>query len=322
MAPNRSVVVTGGTVNLGYYAALNIAREHPEYLVIMSSRSDSDHAAEAINKMLSQDNAVFIPLNLANPNNARTYAKNWASKSFPPIQALVLNAGMQYPGAMQKTSEGLETTFAVNHVGHALLFHLLCPYLAPNARIVVISSGTHDPAQRTGLPDAVYNTAEELAHPPPSAVNKPGRQRYASSKLANILWTYALHRRLRQRVPERAITANAFDPGLMPGTGLGREASRFERFMWMKIMPRILPLLRLLISPNVHKPEESGATLARVATGPEVDGVSGKYFEGLKEIKSGKDSYDESKQDDLWEWTIKYLTKGDEGELARFEELK
>jgi NAD(P)-dependent dehydrogenase (short-subunit alcohol dehydrogenase family) len=320
MAPNRSVVVTGGTTGLGYHAALNVAREHPDYLVVISSRADRDHAAEAINKTLGQDNTVFIPLDLADLNNVRTFVKNWASKGFPPIQALVLNAGLQFPGAIQKTSEGLESTFAVNHIGHALLFHLLCPYLAPNARVVVTSSGTHDPAQKSGLPDAVYNTAEELAHPPPSTAKNPGRQRYASSKLANVLWTYALHRRLRQR--ERAIAVNAFDPGLMPGTGLAREASRLERFLWIKVLPRIMPLLRLLISPNIHNPEESGAALARLATGADVDGVSGKYFEGLKEIKSSKDSYDERKQDDLWEWTVKYLAKGDEAELTRFEELK
>lgn len=127
-----------------------------------------------------------MALDLADTNNVRAYAKEWASKNWPPIQALLLNAGLQFPAELHKTAEGLEATFAINHVGHALLFHLLCPFLAPSARVVVTSSGTHDPAQKTGLPDAVYNTAEELAHPPASTINDPGRKRYSSSKLANI----------------------------------------------------------------------------------------------------------------------------------------
>ncbi|KAJ9149320.1 Dehydrogenase reductase protein [Pleurostoma richardsiae] len=322
MAPSRSVIVTGGTVNLGYYAALAIARDHPDYLVVLSSRSDKNHAAEEINRKFGRESAVFMPLDLGNLDNVRSYAKTWFSKGYPPIQALVLNAGLQFPGTLQKTVDGLESTFGINHVGHALLFHLLCPSLAPNARVVVVSSGTHDPAQKSGLPDAVYTSAEDLAHPPPSMVNVPGRQRYASSKLANILWTYVLDRKLRQRVPDRGIAVNAFDPGLMPGTGLAREGTGVERFLWNRVLPRVMPLLRLLLSPNIHKPEESGAALARAAVGSDLQGVSGKYFEGLKEIKSSKDSYDEKKQEDLWEWTVKYLAKGDAGDLARFEELK
>lgn len=186
MAHKRAVLITGGTINLGYHAALHIAREHPDYLIVLSSRSDRQHAAEAINKTLNQNNVVFMALDLADTNNIRAYAKEWASKNWPPIQALLLNAGLQFPAELHKTAEGLEATFAINHVGHALLFHLLCPFLAPSARVVVTSSGTHDPAQKTGLPDAVYNTAEELAHPQASTINDPGRKRYSSSKLANI----------------------------------------------------------------------------------------------------------------------------------------
>ena len=219
---------------------------------------------------------------------------------------------------MQKTAEGIEKTFAISHVGHTLLFHLLCPYLAPNARVVVTSSGTHDPAQTTGMPDPVYNTAEELAHPPPSAVHIPGWQRYSTTKLANVLWTYALHRRLQQRVPERGITVNAIDPGLMPGTGLGRDAVWYQQFFWRYIFPHIIPLLRIIM-PNIHTPVSSGKALARLAVGEDAEGVSGKYFEGMKEIKSSKDSYDESKQEDLWTWTVAFQSNGSDNEKARFE---
>lgn len=318
MPHSRSVIITGGTAGLGFFAAHDIAKAHADYLVVLASRNDGDGAADKINADLGQRNTVYVPLDLSDNASVRTFAENWASNKYPPIQALLLNAGLQFPGTLQKTSEGLEKTFAISHVGHALLFHFLCLHFAPNIRVVVTSSGTHDPAQNTGLPDAVYHSAEELAHPPASAVSIPGRQRYSTTKLANVLWTYALNSRLVRRVPERAITVNAFDPGLMPGTGLARVAVWYERILWFYVLPHIMPLLRVVI-PNVHTAEESGQALARLAVGKDVEGVSGRYFEGLREIKSSKDSYDESKQEDLWAWTVDYLSSGSDSEKARFE---
>lgn len=319
MAWARSVVVTGGTANLGYHAAMAIARAHPDYLVVISSRSDKDQSAEAINRALGQTNTIFKSLDLSDLANVREYAGQWdMADGLPPIQSLVLNAGLQLPGALTKTPSGLEATFATNHVGHALLFHLLLPHLADGARVVVTASGTHDPAQKTGLPDAVYTSAEDLAHPPPAMVEVPGRQRYASSKLANVLWTYALSRRLSGR---SSVTVNAMDPGLMPGTGLAREGTMVERVLWSHVMPRAIPVLRRLVGPNIHRPEESGQALAHLAVGDDVEGISGRYFEGTREIRSSEDSYVREKQDDLWRWTVDYLAQGPE-EAAKFDRLE
>jgi len=104
----------------------------------------------------------------------------------------------------------------------------------------------------------------------------------------------------------------------MPGTGLARESSGIEKFIWKSVLPRIIPLLRMLITPNIHTPEESGASLAWLATDWEVEGRSGVYFEGRKAVQSSVDSYREKKQEDLWRWTVEYLAE-DEGEKARFE---
>ena len=321
MSWKHSAVITGGTVNLGYHAALEIAKAHPECLVVISSRSDKEGAAAAINSSLGQDNVKFLAVDLSSTASVRNYAKIWSAEGWPSIKYLVLNAGLQFPGALTKTAEGLESTFAVNHLGHALLFHLLWPHIAADARITVTSSGTHDPDQKSGLPDAIYNTAEDLAHPPPAMVKVAGRQRYASSKLANVLWTYALNRRLLLQRPRRNIVVNAFDPGLMPGTGLAREASGFEKFLWLRVLPHVLPLLRLAISPNIHSPKESGIALARLATGKDIGGDTGKYFEGRKVIQSSKASYAETSQEDLWNWTVRYVAESTE-EATRFDELK
>ncbi|KAI0155338.1 dehydrogenase/reductase [Xylariaceae sp. FL1272] len=318
MTYKRTILITGGTINLGYHAAREIAKAQPDTLVVISSRSDKEKAADKINQSLGQKNTVYMPLDLSDLSNVRKFAENWAEKQYPPLQALLLNAGLQFPGDVQHTVDGIESTFGINHVGGALLFHLLCPFLAPDARIVLTSSGTHDHAQNSGLPDAIYNTAEELAHPTTETSQYKGRQRYATSKLCNVLWTYALARRLKEQGSQ--VTVTAFDPGLMPGTGLAREASGFERFLWMRVLPNIIPLLRFFLFANIHLPQASGANLARLAIEPELMGVSGKYFEGRREIRSSTDSYDISKQDDLWRWTVDYLAKGDEKE--RFERLR
>ncbi|KAK5632280.1 hypothetical protein RRF57_007994 [Xylaria bambusicola] len=114
----------------------------------------------------------------------------------------------------------------------------------------------------SGSPIAIYTTGEELAHPPPAIVEGPGRRHYANAKLANILWTYALHKRLSEKVPDRGITVNSFDPGLMPGTGLAREASLLMRYARDKVMPKITPVPRVVPTNNIYRPEESGASLA------------------------------------------------------------
>jgi NAD(P)-dependent dehydrogenase (short-subunit alcohol dehydrogenase family) len=321
----RSVLVTGGTSGLGYECALNIARKYPEYQIIIAARSDANSSAETINKTLRQNNAQFLPLDLLQLSKVRSFASDWESRDFPPIQSMVLNAALQFPGPVEYSDDGFEKTFAVSHIGHALLLSLLRPHLADTARIVIVSSGTHDPLQDTGMPDAIYNTAEELAHPTPESAKANGRQRYTSTKLANVLYTYALGRRfeaINKRYGKKW-TVTAFDPGLMPGTGLARKASTIEKFLWSRVLPHILPLLRLVMSPNVHTVQESGKALARLAVGLDVEGSSAVYYEGMKVIESSEVSHDQAKQDDLWEWTVGTLAADDkEKRLFEFGDLQ
>ncbi|KAJ6023393.1 uncharacterized protein N7446_013753 [Penicillium canescens] len=314
----RSILVTGGTAGLGYHCALTIARECPHYQVIIASRSDPKASAEGMNRLLNQENIKFLRLDLSSLSQVRAFAEDWETNQFPPIQSLVFNAALQFPGRVEYTEDGFEKTFAVSHIGHALLFSLLLPHLADTARIVIVSSGTHDPTQKSGLPDAKYTSAEDLAHPCPLSAKENGRQRYASTKLANILYMYALHRRFSS-VNEKSgkhWSVTSMDPGLMPGTGLARGASRVEKFLWLRVLPNIIPLLRLLISPNIHTPRESGAALARLAVADDVEGVSGVYYEGLKEIRSSEASYDLAKQEDLWGWTVDTMARDDQERMA------
>ncbi|KAH9214928.1 dehydrogenase/reductase [Leptodontidium sp. 2 PMI_412] len=330
MAFTATIIITGGTSGLGYHCALILARENPTCLIVVASRKDSSTSSSSINKTLKQNNAIFLPLDLSKLNNIRAFASAFSKANYPPIKALLLNAALQFPTGLNMTEDGIEASFGVTHVGHALLYHLLAPHLAENTRIVVTSSGTHDPAQKTGLPDAVYISAEMLAHPTGEwATMKDGLQRYATSKLANVLWTYALNRRLenlssggvQKDGSGKKITVTAMDPGLMPGTSLAREWKIFKfipGFLWFRIMPLLTPLARRFVDSNIHTAKESGAALASLATDERFEGVSAKYFEGTREIESSIDSYNVAFQEDLWEWTVRNVAENEE-ERARFD---
>jgi NAD(P)-dependent dehydrogenase (short-subunit alcohol dehydrogenase family) len=191
--------------------------------------------------------------------------------------------------------------------------HHLSPYFAPGVRVTLTASGTHDPAQKSGMPDAVYTSAADIARPNPKTATKDGRQRYSTSKLLNVMFGYALVR----RTPSERMTVNSFDPGLMPGTGLAREYSPFLRFIWNHVLPFLIPVLRLMVTNgNIHLPEESGANLAWVALSKDTAGKNGLYYEGRKEIPSSVDSRIVEKQDDLWDWTVNEVTGGKEEYLS------
>ena len=174
-------------------------------------------------------------------------------------------------------------------------------------RIAVVASGVHDPAElakvpaSAGVPVPAWNTPFALARGelgPEGANDNDGAdrgRRYSTTKLANIYFTYGLALLL-----PAGISVNAFDPGLMPGTGLARDYPAVARFVWHTVLPRLIPLLRLILTKNTHTPEESGSALARLIVDPALAATNGKYFEGMREIPSSAESYDEERAQELW----------------------
>ena len=310
----QTVIITGGNTGLGYQCAREIAA-CGDWQVIIACRN-KEKADEAVQQLIaetSHQHVEAITLDLASLDSVRRFAQKFAARELPPLKGIICNAGIQTTKRIY-TQDGFETTFAVNHLGHFLLVNLLLRHMAPPGRIVFVSSGTHDPAQVTGMPKPRYENAELLAWPQKDqhtlneSPAKAARRAYTTSKLCNILCTYELTRRLHTHgygygVGQNSITVNAFDPGLMPGTGLARDYTAGERFIWNFI----LPVLRFFI-PNVNTPQQSGRALARLLLDPKLEGVSATYFEGLRAIPSSRDSYDLAKAGELWRTSIK-LTK-------------
>jgi NAD(P)-dependent dehydrogenase (short-subunit alcohol dehydrogenase family) len=237
-----------------------------------------------------------MPMDLASLASVRAFVDDVRASALPPLHAIVCNAGVQVVSGTEHTQDGVEMTFGVNHLGHFALVQGLLDTLTHPARILVVSSGTHDPSKRTGMPDPRYTSAADLAHPGESA-EENGRRRYTTSKLCNVLFSYELDRRIGD-----GVTVNAFDPGLMPGSGLARDYSPLGRLAWRYLFPA----LRVL--PNVNSTRTSGRHLAALVSDTRFDGVSGQYFEGQRPIKTSAESYDLDKARDLWETSEALLT--------------
>lgn len=252
-------VMTGGTRGLGRVAAEGIAAgaSAAEWLV-MSTRTAG----------AAPIGWVGLPLDLASLASVRDFA---AALPEGPIARLILNAGSQRPDIAARSAEGFEATFAANHLAHYLLLRLLMPRLGPSARIVITSSGTHDPREKTGVPPPRHADARWLAHPEhdPARDVSPlvaGMRAYSSSKLANVMTA----RHLAQSPQARALgwTVFAYDPGLTPGTGLARSQPWAIRTLVWPLLPLMVPFAKGMNSlTNAGKGLHELATSAQAPRG-------------------------------------------------------
>jgi light-dependent protochlorophyllide reductase len=288
-APKKTAIITGASAGLGLECARSLLASDPSWHIVLAVR-DTGRGAEAVQQIGYPDRCTVLEMDLASLRSVRSFAEDFRGRGLPPLRTIVCNAGVQVVSGTERTADGVEMTFGVNHLGHFALVQALLADLAHPARIVIVSSGTHDPAKFTGMPSPQYTRAADLASAADSA---EGRRRYTTSKLCNVLFAYELDRRLGQGTG--GVTVNAFDPGLMPGSGLARDYSPIGRFAWRYVFP----LLRVL--PNVNSTKASGARLAALAGDPKFDGVTGAYFEGKRPIRSSADSYDHELASDLWE---------------------
>ncbi|HEX6359094.1 SDR family NAD(P)-dependent oxidoreductase [Actinophytocola sp.] len=285
----RTALVTGGTGSLGFQTAAALVAGGWD--VVITGRNARAVAAAAARL---GDGAVGLPLDLG------SLAQVWRfARDVPVPHAVVCNAGIQTVSGTVLTEDGIEQTFGVNHLAHFLLVRELLPRMAPGARVVIVASDTHDPARHTGMPAPAYTDARSLAHPTEGAdvPSTVGRRRYTTSKLCNVLATYEFAR----RVPSETATFTAFDPGLMPGTGLARDYRGPQAFAWRYL----LPALTVVPGLNIHTPRRSGAALARLVLDPALAGTTGVYFSGRREIRSSADSYDLAKAADLWDTSVR-----------------
>lgn len=273
MKQPRIYVVTGANAGLGLATVTELAKS-PDIHIIAAIRN-FDRAA-ALHKAVPENQLTLLKVDVSDLTSVRTFCaaliKTLADK---PITGLCLNAGLQFTSGDLRSPDGFELTFATNHLGHFLMYETLEPYLAPAARIVTIGSGTQNPeasgASRFGFRDGVYTSAAALAKAAPDETqpqDQQGRDAYAASKFANVMWVKAM---AQQNTP---FTFLSIDPGAMPGTGLARDNTLFMRLIWNTVLRLAYPLI------NGSTPKKSGKLLARLLIDHPAPSGSNVHFTG------------------------------------------
>jgi NAD(P)-dependent dehydrogenase (short-subunit alcohol dehydrogenase family) len=295
-----TIIITGANRGLGYATARILACDKSQTIVLAGRDMHRlTLAAQRIQALTGNTHLVPMLLDLADIAAVRKFANEFCSRNLSPLTTIICNAGMSKPMVQE---------FAVNHLGHFLLVNLLLNCLMPPARIIFVSGGAQDPAHARGpmLPPR-YVKAEWLAYPErdtslPTDDAHAGAQAYTNSKLCNILCAYEFARRLAYSglsTQGQPITVNAINPGLIAGTGLGRNEKALMRFTWYYMLPVISRLMRF-----GRTPAQAGSDLAYLATAPELACVTGKYFSGRDMVDSSAESYDQSKAVELWQTSI------------------
>jgi light-dependent protochlorophyllide reductase len=306
----KSVLITGGNSGIGVEAARCLARDGWHVVIASRNREASAEAVRRINAESGACAASERGLDLGSLASVRQFVEEVAADDLR-LQALVCNAGLQM-NRLAHSPEGHELTFAVNHLGHFLLTNLLLTRLSAlgPARIVIVASGVHDPKMRTGMPKAAVTDVRTLAAtggPRPGEFN--GRLAYVNSKLCNLWFTYELGRRIEAAglaTGEHCISVNAYEPGLVPGSGLARDYPAWMRFIWGRVLPGLATVLSPVVA-GINPAPKSGQALARVVVDPSLANISGKYFPShtrWREAPSSDWSYDLDRARALWDESV------------------
>ena len=269
----KTVLITGGTNGIGKVTAQELAKMGAEVVIIGRSAEKTKATVAAI-KEQSGNNAVgSIVADLSSLAEVRRAAAEFKAQH-QRLDVLVNNAGAVF-ASRQASVDGYELTFALNHLAYFLLTTLLLDTLKASApaRIVNVSSDAHRGAKLN---------FDDLQHT--HSYGMGGFGVYSDSKLANILFTYELARRLEGT----GVTANVLHPGFV-ASGFGRNNKG------------LMNLIMGVITRFALSEEQGAQTSIYLASSSEVEGVSGKYFDKSTAVQSSPESYDEAAQKRLWE---------------------
>ncbi len=312
-----SVLVTGGNSGIGFECARALARAGRHVVIASRSRRTSDDAVRRIAAESGADRIEAMDLDLASPASIRRLVADVDARNLP-LQALVCNAGLQFTKGPVLSDDGYELTFAVNHLGHFLLTNLLLERIASQApsRIVIVSSGVHDSKRFTGMPKTNIADLDTLAATGGAKRDSySGGLAYVNSKLCNLWFAYELARRMEAAGVVRKdcpIAINAFDPGLVPGSGLAREYHPALRFIWESVMPAMASGLTRFVA-GISTAPKSGTALAQLVLDPRLAAGGARYYPSHTrwyETPSSDESYDTVRARELWEASIRMTGLG------------
>jgi retinol dehydrogenase 12 len=268
----KTVLITGATNGIGRVAALELAKMGADVVVVGRSREKTQ---AVVNEIRTQGGKVDMLLaDLSSLDEVRRLAAAFKSK-YNRLDVLINNAGAFF-SSRHETVDGYEMTFALNHLAYFVLTNELLDVLKDSApaRIINVSSDAH---RGTSLNFDDLNRKKSYSG--------SGFGVYSESKLANVLFTYELARRLQGT----DVTVNALHPGFV-ATGFGHNNGGLARLA-MSLIQRVAAI----------SPEKGAETIIYLASSPEVEGVTGRYFDKSKAVRSSDQSYNEAAARRLWE---------------------
>ena len=281
----RIASVTGGNSGIGREVARGLARRGARVVIL----GRSAERCEAARVELARETGARVDVVLADLADfgAVRRAADELRRLSDRLDLLVANAGV-WLARRELTPDGLERTMAANHLGHFLLTNLLRePIERARGRIVVVTSEAHRRGRLT------ERTLEEIFR---GVGRYSGTQAYADSKLANVLFTFELARRL----DGTGVTANAVHPGVV-ATRIWRRGRG------------VLGFLARLAKPFMASPREGARPVLRVATDPDLEGVTGRYFDRMDERRAVDAAYDRALARRLWQVSAELTGLADRG---------
>lgn len=277
----KVVVVTGSNVGIGFETAVGVAALEATTVLACRNQAKAKAAAREITKRTWNDDVHVVSLDLADLASVRKAAEDILTR-WDRLDILVNNAGGAW-SARQETAQGFEYTFGVNHLGHFSLTNLLVSRLRAGApsRIINLTSVGHHFA-RYGM------RFDDLQ----SERGYDGMEAYCRSKLANVLFT----RQLAKRLDDANVTVNAAHPGPVRSSfGMDGDLHGF-----MSIGMR-------LVRPFEISPRRGARTSLHLATSPDVAGKTGMYWVRSKPGHMGKHARDDAAAARLWDESERLL---------------
>ena len=267
----KTIIVTGANSGIGKFAARGLASMGASVTMVARSRERGEKALKEVQTASGSNNVRLMLCDLSSQVSIREFAAAFESEN-DRLDVLLNNAGSNY-FKRHESVDGLELTFALNHMGYFVMTNLLLNIIKASApaRIVNVSSDEH--------------RVDRIAFDDLQREQDYGTNVYAETKLMNVLFTYDLARRLEGT----GVTVNTMHPGFSR-TNFGRRDNGF-------LGKFFVPVASLF----GRSPERGAETAIYLASSPEVEGVTGKYFVDKQAVPSVDLSYDEAMQARMWE---------------------
>lgn len=275
----RVCMITGASSGIGRATALELADAGATLILVCRDQSRGKSVIDEIRARDATRSADLFISDLASQASIRALADQYLT-AYQQLHVLINNAGAYFT-KRHVTGEGVEATFAVNYLAPFLLTNLLLDVLKNSApaRIVNVAGGYHTKGSIS------FDDLQGERH-------FSGRRAIAQSKLAEVLFTYELARRLEGT----GVTANCVDPGLV-GTGLIDKDED---------LPIVIKYAYRLVRPFLKSPERGAETTVYAASHPEVAGSTGEYFISRRSVRSSDASYDENTARRLWDVSLAF----------------